>query len=227
MGEYVRRGKQVTKIGSCENLYYTTFKMFWHYAKIRTINEYDSNCSLKTYIQGEFRFRFPFADENHIEQFGNYEDHDFKRGLLFSLPKTTGIEMCHDNMFYRTSNQVNNKNLPDVGFRLPCIQSKEFAIKKFDCYNTNDNVFFEVTQQKPVLNKLDNTWTLQTVIRCPYCGECSRLDYNEALSLFSHVWKNRKHFTYVQIAATIEILRGYIVVANSPEELWEKLYNKK
>jgi len=60
MGEYINKGGNEYKIGTCENLYYTTFQEFTRLMKTGELGP-----EAKEFVNGEFRFRFAFSDENH------------------------------------------------------------------------------------------------------------------------------------------------------------------
>ena len=211
MGEYIRKNGKEYKLGTCEDLYYTTYKELARVKKEGYLSQTSGNDTPSNYLHsGNYRFRFPFADEDHEKEFGSYEN--FNRGLLFVVPKSLGIEFNHGEKFYRTDEQI--KNAPAVGFRLPCIQGNEFPVKKFDWAYTSDFSIFEITQQKYVIIKDEkreglNTSKLQTVVRCPYCNTSSRLDKKEIYSLLKYVVLNRKNFSELQIKAVIEAARGY------------------
>jgi len=104
--------------------------------------------------------------------------------------------MCHGKTFYRTDQET--KKAPAIGFYLPCIQSKEFEIQKYDWYKTNEETIFEVVQQKPIFDETGNM-QLVTIVRCPYCGELSRLDEKETIALHEYVINNENRFTPLQI----------------------------
>lgn len=197
MGEYIKRRGIEYKIGTCEDLYYTT------YSELKRLDESgftEANDFLK--IDSGYRFRFPFPDEDHAEQFGLYED--FERGVLFSFPISLGIEIAHGTSFYRTDEKV--KNAPAVGFKLPCIASVDFPVKKYDWHNMGWRTIFEVVQQKYVTDEKN---VLQIVVRCPYCGAKSRLDYKEMKALSSYVKEHSDWFTDLQKEIVAIALQGY------------------
>ena len=64
MGEYVKINGTETKIGTCESLYYTTAKQFKTALPEMTC---EGSMNPSEYLtSGEFRFRFPFPDEDNI-----------------------------------------------------------------------------------------------------------------------------------------------------------------
>ncbi len=164
MGEYAKINGNEVKLGTCENLYYTTFQQLKPYCESGEVDE--------IYIKGKFRFRFSFPDEK-IE-IGNHED--FDRGVLFKVPKSYKIEISHQMQFHRVNNKAG-----DLGFYLPCIQESAFPVKKFDWDETSLFTIFEITQQKPVY--INGTFELQSVVRCPYCGSMAHLSEEEIQEL--------------------------------------------
>lgn len=199
MSEIINRNGTEYKIGTCENLYYTTYKEFAQAYNAGELKKVSGNDEPINYMKGEYRFRFPFPDESR--RFGEYSD--FDKGVMFMIPKTEGIEIAHGSSFYRTDNTV--KNAPAVGFNWPCVQASDFPAKKCDWSDTARYTIFEIVQQKPVNGKL------QVVVRCPYCRESCRLDDKEVKSLVTYVWKNRKAFTREQVLTAIYAAKGYKV----------------
>lgn len=199
MGEYIKRNKTEYKIGTCENLYYTTFQEYKKAFKNGELSSMGGNDTPANYLNGSYRFRFPFPDEDHVKMFGIYPD--FDKSILFKIPKTAGIEICHGETFFRTDNTV--KHAPAVGFNLPCIQSKDFTLKKYDWSYTANFTIFEIVQQKPIDGQL------QVIVRCPYCRASCRLDEKEVNSFVSYVWKNRKAFTNEEVLSAIIAAKGY------------------
>ena len=225
MGKYVKKSGQHVKIGTCESLYYTTYKAFGVLRFKGFLSSEDGNDLVGNYMNGSYRFRFPFADEDQFKMFGLHENYD--RGLLIQVPKSLGIEIAHGETFYRTD--TIEKKAPAVGFRLPCIQSEGFPVKRFDWEKTQEQTIFEIIQQKPVLIDDEQrpgmkTRQLQLCVRCPYCGEICRLDKKEMTALIKHVWKYRKHYTYLQVISVIEAAKGYRYYA---EKLPEKSVNRQ
>lgn len=193
MGEYVKIGNDTVKIGTCEDLYYTSFQNFQKLAENRIIKEKKE--TIKEYLTGGFRFRFPFPDEPAIILFSEVKN--FDRGVLFIVPKKLGVEILHDKKFVRTDNFGTETAAPAVGFYIPCVQSEEFTIKKYDWSDTANYTIFEIEQQKPVKNENGN-FELFTIVRCPYCSEKSRISKEEILSIQKYVHENKSNFSELQ-----------------------------
>lgn len=193
MGEYIKIGEESVKIGTCENMYYATFEQL-------------KTAGAREYLNPKhgFRYRFPFPDEDGTK-IGHYED--YNRGVLISVPKSTEVAICHGNTFYRTDQQKSGtgSNMPPaVGFRLPCIQSADFPVIKFDWDKTSEKVIFEIVQQKQVDGQL---WT---IVRCPYCGELSRIDAKEAIAIHEYVVQKGND---MQKKIVERMISGYLVPA--------------
>lgn len=193
MGEYVKIGNDTVKIGTCENLYYTSFQNFQKLAENGVIKENQS--ITKEYLTGGFRFRFPFPDEPENILFSEVKN--FDRGVLFIVPKNLGVEIGHDKKFVRTDNFGTETAAPAVGFYIPCVQSKEFTMTKYDWDDTANYTIFEIEQQKPVKNENGN-FELITIVRCPYCSEKSRISKEEILSIQRYVQENKVKFSDLQ-----------------------------
>lgn len=202
MGEYLTINGESVKVGTCENLYYATLKQL-------------KDCGApgaSEYLNPEngYRYRFPFPDER--QQIGDYEN--YSRGVLFSVPKETGIEIMHGQTFFRTdSDQREGSPPPALGFRLPCIQSDGFPVEKYDWSKTAGRVLFEVVQQKIITNpeqiRTEGAPEVQTVVRCPYCGELSRLSADEVESLAGYVGRYPETFSDLQRQIVEIMVEGY------------------
>lgn len=203
MGEIIKKSGIEYKIGTCEELYYTTFEEFNKLLKAGKLAQVRSNDKPENYIAGSYRFRFPFPDEDHVKNFGSYQD--FDRGVLFIIPKSLGVELCHTTKFFRTDDT--HSVAPTIGYRIPCVVSNDFAFTRFDWSNTFQSTIFEMIQQRPVKNESGET-QLFPVVRCPYCGELSRLDEKEVKSFVLYIWKHRKDFTELQVKTAILAAKG-------------------
>lgn len=193
MGEYVKN----IKLGTCENLYYTTFQEL----KRRVNNGFPASEYLDP--KNGFRYRFPFPDEDHKNLFGKYDD--YNRGVLFTFPKSVKIELGHDKIFFRSDMNLQIKDLRPFGFYIPCPQKGEGIVPIFDWEKISGVHMFEIVQQKQVEGEL------QTVVRCPYCGELCRLSLEEIANIVQYVRSSPKgHFTDLQKDIIEITFKGYI-----------------
>lgn len=208
MGEYVNYKGESIKIGTCESLYYTTLEQFR--AALPDMTKESGNLSPEEYLNPDykFRFRFPFPDEKNRE-LGNYDNYD--RGYLLSFPRSLGVTMCHDTMFFRTDEKV--KAAPAIGFRLPCPSGDNWPrdIECFDWSHALGNTILEVVRQGIITSPDEITpgavVEVQTIVRCPYCGSLSRLSREEAQAIADYY---EKKGTDEQKEITRIILDGYL-----------------
>lgn len=85
MGEYVKYGREVIKIGTCENLYYSTYYGYCEALENNRLYRVEGNLSPSLYAKPDsgFRFRFPFPDEDKLPFGSNWND--FNRGVPVKL----------------------------------------------------------------------------------------------------------------------------------------------
>lgn len=193
MGEYVKN----IKLGTCEDLYYTTYQELQRRVK--------GGFPAQEYLDPKngFRYRFPFPDEDHKNQFGKYKG--YNRGVLITIPKFKEIELAHDKMFFRSDMNPQLKGLRPFGFYIPCPQNDNDITPIFDWDHLKDVRMFEIVQQKQVGEEL------QTVVRCPYCGELCRLSLEEITKIAEYVRSSPEgHFTDLQKDIIEIALKGYI-----------------
>lgn len=182
MGEYLQHARfGHIKIGTCESLYYTSLLQF-----IDNLPELDS--SAREYLKAnEFRFRFPFPDEDKRE-IGSAED--FDRGHMIIVPASLGIELNHGDMFIRLERGSNGK-IPNVlhkGIQFPCPADKsKTPTLTIMHWQSESYTGLEIVAQKIVKDKhTDGKIQVQTVVRCPYCDAMCRLSEQEALAIQTH-----------------------------------------
>lgn len=206
MGEYIKHSKLgEVKIGTCESLYYVTLKEFK-----AALPEMGTEADI--YLQpNEFRFRFPFPDEDG-RKFGD-DGKGFDRGYLLSVPKAIGIEIGHADYFFR----VGEGKLPNhlhMGVNMPCPVTLKNGngIKIYDWHNTSDYTIFEVVSQK-ICNDENTGGTLEvwTCVRCPYCGHMVRLSSTEAFTLqrWAETLDKEKSKEIIEVIA--RIVDGYTI----------------
>ena len=208
MGECVKYKGDYVKIGTCESLYYTTYKQMDELNKKRLLKEADGNLNPDKYLKvnSGFRFRFPFPDEKDIK-FCMYDDYD--RGVIVKVPKHLGVKMFHDRLFIRTDEISRvKKGAPAIGIEIPCVLSDNNNTKLFDWDKTTELTVFEVVQQKYVTSEEGNI-EFQLVIRCPYCGAMSRISYDEMVSIAKWVFTHRLHYDHLRKQIILTALRGY------------------
>lgn len=172
MGEYVKvRGKEA-KLGTCENLYYCTFRAYK--AALPWMEKLSGNANPSEYGKPEvFRFRFPFPDEDETA-IGGHEDYD--RGAIVALPRGS-FEAEHGHLTHSAHMKGGGYN---VNISLPCPMSVHPY--PLPCSLVPNDQPWEIIQQK--LMKGGELWT---VIRCGYCHAAVRLDKAGASTLVEQI----------------------------------------
>lgn len=147
-------------MGTCENLYYCTFRAYK--AALPWMEKLSGNANPSEYGKPEvFRFRFPFPDEDETA-IGSHEDYD--RGAIVALPRGS-FEAEHGHV---------------VNIDLPCPMSVHpYPLPRFP---VPDDQPWEIIQQK--LMKSGELWT---VIRCGYCRAAVRIDKAGASTLVEQI----------------------------------------
>ena len=195
MGEYLNG----VKLGTCENLYYTTYK------QLEKWNVSGKYSFLK--VNSGYRFRFPFPDEKNVK-IGEYKD--FNRGWRIDIP--IGIfETNHESKFLRTDS-IGMKNAAPIGFSIDCPST----LKDGRRWEGSEFESYEIVQQKYVIDEDSNEPMLHVVLRCPYCGSLARASKEEATNIVEYIRmsaeKMGEHFEdkkkeLLEIAETI--INGY------------------
>lgn len=220
MGEYVTHNGQSVKIGTCESLYYVTLEQFKK--ELPRMRQESGNLPPAEYLNPShrFRFRFPFPDEKDTE-IGNYQNHD--RGYLLRFPKKLGVEIHHSNMFFRTDSI--KKNPPPIGINIHCPVSENFP-KKLNVYDwsrSREHTAVEVLRQGIVTDhdqiQSGRKTEIQTIVRCPYCGELSRLSFEEVSNINAYF---QNHGTDADKEICEIMLNGYTY--SEPCETQPKAY---
>ena len=196
MGEYLHN----VKLGTCESLYYTTYDQLknWQVSGKDEFLKLDSG----------YRFRFPFPDEKN--KIGDYDD--YNRGWPIIIPK--GIfTMNHGKKFLRTDSDLNIKNAVPMGFYVDC----PTTIKAYR-WSNEGNESYEIVQQKFCTDEETGDPMLQTVFRCPYCGELARANVTEAKAISDYLSEQSKQIekhdpqkAEYLIKIAITIINGYLI----------------
>lgn len=170
MGEYVRltaNGKSYPfKLGVCEDLFYVRFEEFADLVTAGQVRQEPGNEPPTEYLQGGFRFRFPFPDEDG-QDLHNLPNND--RGFLVQVPMSLALDMEHEKKTTWTALLH--------GYRPASHGTPRLLVT---CPNTSDGTdiwaktdlpgWLAITQQRP------HKGALWTVVDCPYCGNKTRLN---------------------------------------------------
>lgn len=210
MGEFIKFRGESWKIGTCEDLYYARYSEFKVNAALYS-NAGDGNVS--DFLKPDtYRFRFPFPDEDEKFRMGVAYCDPYDRGYLLKVPREYTVEIGHDTFFVRKEDEQKNWAF---GFRVPCpyhTEAEKYQVQYF-MWETKGYNLFEVVQQKPVIQ--DGKFELQTVVRCPICGNVCRLSLSEVLELERWANDNAKAFEKQGDTMAAEIIRrmkeGYFI----------------
>lgn len=86
MGEYIKYKGNEVKIGTLENLYYTSYQKYNRALKEGMLSGLDDNGQPEEYVKPDsgFRFRFPFPDEDKLP-FGDIGQTHYLRGVRVKI----------------------------------------------------------------------------------------------------------------------------------------------
>jgi hypothetical protein len=172
MGEYIEVNGKLLKIGTCEDLYYVRISDLRELVK--TAKHVGGNLEPAEYLnpENEFRYRFPFPDEDGIGG-GNYTDYDYGALVFLSeelapslwagLGTWDHFEICH---------HIDYRGVCRVSIFTSCPLSEKPPERMSDVRKV-----VIISQQKQVEGEL---WV---VIGCPYCQAKIRIDRREAEEL--------------------------------------------
>lgn len=208
MGEYILYKGEATKIGTCEELYYTNFNRYIQALKQGHLqkdigSDYPENYTIPAY---GYRFRFPFPDEDYLP-FGEIENHNFERGLLITIARNEALAKGEFPLLSRTY-QVAARHQP----------GHNRAMEMLNPNNVTELVDIELVQQKLVVS--DQQARLVLVYRCPFSEDKWRIeDFNEAKHIADQIEERyvktaseeEEKLFWQQVA--LRILQGYQPVA--------------
>lgn len=112
MGEYIRYKGSEVKIGTCENMYYTSYQKYKKAFDLGHLQQLQGNGNPSEYLDTKrgYRFRFPFPDEDKLPLGEIIEPHDRGVNIILSDDWTTDgtnrdmhIEIVQQKPIYRSS----------------------------------------------------------------------------------------------------------------------------
>jgi hypothetical protein len=178
MGEYLND----RKLGTCENMYYTTFQKLsaWKVP----LKERDTK---EMYLNPEhgWRYRFPFNDEVELEVGDDGEEHNFHRVEYLPVPKD----------WWKQEDPINHsmvgRSLGEGQQRMyvshPCPFDPKFDTKIMEVGYQEEQKYIGISQQKLVEVEVEaGNYHLMPVFDCPYCGAKFRMDFNDVTSLVAY-----------------------------------------
>lgn len=177
MGELVKINGEVTKLGTCEDLYYCTYEQ----AKrvLPTAEHQPGNLPPMEYMEAKhgFRYRFPFPGEENVDV-GMHKERD--RGLMVTMDPGYLDDMDHTTLCFSTSS--NGRFSYNVNYIVPCpivvAQDKKAGKPTVKTSPLPEHHPVEIVQQK-----LMPDGALWVVCRCFYCRSKFRLPPAEGLAL--------------------------------------------
>jgi len=199
MGEYVKFCGIETKIGTCEDLYYTSFpKLFQNRYRLSGLS---GNLQPLEYLDPKYRwrYRFPFPDEDSLE-FGKIVE-PFNRNIIVGMPRNFVKDIEH----YQIYHSANCQHTYNVNIIIPCPASEEFNNGPFKTSSPDGlSIVPACIAQQGIRNDV-----LKTICFCGYCGVHFTLDQSDAESICEQLLDQYRHAT--QWAETIKerILFGY------------------
>lgn len=210
MSETIKHIKYGTvNLGCCENLYYTTYhqlKKEIHFAKSEG-EIYDP----KNYLNPKYPFcyRFPFPDEDHQELFGCYDN--FERRFQIDIPRylfgAGELSIGHTDFYIRHE----HKSGYSFGMNFPCPGDEKIVMPFQDLQNVKRYFVIEIVQQKIVDNQLT------TVVRCPFCGNKSRMTEREIQTMHRIIHSGETYYNELTKQVIDIALQGYSEFIGSPK----------
>ncbi len=199
MGEYIKD----TKLGTCENLYYTTYPAL---KKTKEFSASEKEEFIK--VDSGYRFRFPFPDEYNVS-IGMHKDDD--RGFLIDIPNNIGVEMNHDTVyinagFKEMGEDANTPQRYKYGVTICCPQHKDADKEKINRKQIDGRLILEIVQQKYTTQQEEKTM-LVTVVRCPYCRQRAQLSKEEVVSMLCYFKDQKEKCKSLSFDVTIDILK--------------------
>jgi len=177
MGEYVKINGVETKIGTCEDLYWATHAAYSEAVALGIVERMPGNLPPAEYLKGDFRFRFPFPDEDGVAM---GEQKELEKGLLITVKPGT-FEFEHFQLCHSASCGFSH----NVNIFLPCPNSVNPYPLGHSPINS-DQMPVEIVQQRPIKGEL---WT---VVRCGYCKAAVRIDRDGAVDLVKQIKEQAK-----------------------------------
>ena len=178
MGEYVNYNGNQIKLGVCEDLDYVNFYDYCRMLSEGKLTQVSGNEKPADYIQGPYRFRFPFPECPGVMDNGPQMDDC----VSIIVPKELGLgtDLVHRDMIVT----ITPAGVQGGGFNMmfPCPYDEAFTLKtsggKF--YNQS-SITLSISQQRPLEGLL---WT---VLGCGFCGTKVRITGAEAIKLTEHI----------------------------------------
>lgn len=178
MGEYIELDGLTYKIGTMESLYYVRYDQMAAWVTSGRARQKGGNLSPHRYLEGDFRFRFPFPDEDTPDnQLGEAALLDYDRGF----PVAGGLEvreMVEHERCYATiqGGGAWGVGTTNLSILVGCPQGED------PHPHIEGRGFVEIVAQRPIFEGAPQATpaALWVVVRCPYCRSMARLDLESA-----------------------------------------------
>lgn len=170
MGEYVNLDGVTVKLGTCEDLFYTRFDQLKAAIAAGSVASLSGNLDPADYLGDEFRFRFPFPDEDGVA-IGAYDP--YNRAVAMTAPAELVKNMEHDSVSMHFHAQGGGHGVTVFATCPQSPRSKGSASPL--------KPVLELVQQRPIEGELF------AVVQCPYCQYKARLTRPDVLAWREHV----------------------------------------
>lgn len=198
MGEYLLLDGRPHKIGTLEDLYYCRYDDLRGWIAACRAARMAGNLPPAEYLDGAFRFRFPFPDEDGVDGALRAALDAYDRGVTVRAPAALFADVEH---------QAVTKYLRPVGLDmggvnvfLPCPYGPD--IDTVSHSPVGDLRFVQIKQQRPIEGAL---WT---VVGCAFCPALWRLPREQAVLLAECIRADHPHdVNFLELAR--RIVAGY------------------
>lgn len=205
MGEYALYRGMPVKLGTCEDLYYVRYADFARMVAARELERYIGSDAPAAYLDGSYRFRFPFPDEDDRKPF-TYDD--FDKGFLVDVTAAPDLVTMAEHRHTSASLHPRGGGY-NVSVTFPCPQTEDFETVQSSGIDWR---ILEIVQQRPFEGSL---WT---VCRCPYCGVKWRLDAEQAETLAALLLGAGAMLADYRGLIAERILAGYMVNTGAADD---------
>jgi hypothetical protein len=184
MGEYITLDGHVTKIGTCEDLFYARWQDLARWVAEGRAGHVGGNLEPRQYLAdgSGFRFRFPFPDEDGRGQ-AAYDDYGRFARVLAPVGFASREDVQHDGLHLPITSAGNGGQWLSMAYvLLPCPVAAQWSTVAGVRLSPDPlPSMVDIVQQRRIGDQL---WT---VVRCPYCGALWRLPVEWARELAEHI----------------------------------------
>ena len=198
MGEYILLDGRPHKIGTCEDLYYCRYDDLRGWLGAGRAAKMDGNLQPGEYLDGAFRFRFPFPDEDGIDGALRAALDAYDRGVTVRAPAALLADVEHQSVSWYL--RPTGLDMGGLNVFVPCPYSPDFDTVSHSA--VGDVRFVRIVQQRPIDGAL---WT---VVGCAFCAALWRLPREHAVLLAECIRADHPHdVNFIELAR--RIVAGY------------------